>query len=221
MANWPKEKCRSGLHHDTSVEGGLLHYLGCLPFKERKVFFDTLPRDQEKLRISILEEEERIQRLRNIFEEDQNTRDGKLLASFKTALTTRFKAQGRQPSIPAPPTADGFRGGQQSASTASPVSPTSKIGDLDDLNANVIYFKNHEPYDHPDFKGSGAFPNQKIPLSLLLKKDKKRNPIMWKCEENMIRYFHVPANNMAWLEVSSIHQVSLAIYLLGWVGGDC
>lgn len=73
--------------------------------------------------------------------------------------------------------------------------------ELDDLNANIIYFKNKEPYDHPNFIGSGSFPNQKVPLELLLKDDKARNPLMWDCEEDMIRYFHVPANNMAWIEV--------------------
>ena len=202
MASWPQEKCRSGLHHDTSVEGGLLHYLGCLPYKDRKQFFDALQADQEKLRNSILEEEARIQRLREIFEEDQNTRDGKLLSTFKTALATRFKAQGQHQHVPPPPKTPGLS--KQPGKVTNPVSPISKIGDLDDLNANVIYFKNHEPYDHPDFKGSGPFPNQKIPLNLLLKKDQKKNPLMWKCEENMIRYFHVPANNMAWIEVRQI-----------------
>jgi len=191
MANWPQEKCRSGLHHDTSVEGGLLHYLGCLPFRDRNHFFDGLQADQEKLKNSILEEEARIYRLRETFEGDETTRDGKLLSTFKTALATKFKAQGRQQHALPPPR----------STTTSTVSPISKIGDLDDLNANVIYFKNHEPYDHPDFKSSGTFPNQKIPLSLLLKRDQKKNPLMWKCEENMIRYFHVPANNMAWIEV--------------------
>jgi len=199
MGDWPQEKCRSGLHHDTSVEGGLLHYLGCLPFNERKQFFLTLPPDQEKLKNSILEEEARIHKLRIILEGDQDSRDGKLLSSFKTALATRFKAQGRQYVPPLPRTTSQRE--PQNTKITSPESPTSMIGDLDDLNANVIYFKNHEPYDHPDFKGSGTFPNQKIPLSLLLKKDPKRNPLMWKCEENMIRYFHVPANNMAWIEV--------------------
>jgi hypothetical protein len=56
------------------------------------------------------------------------------------------------------------------------------------------------PYDHPALEDK--FPNQKVPLSLLLEDSPKENPLMWKCEEDMIRYFHIPANNMSWVEVS-------------------
>lgn len=54
------------------------------------------------------------------------------------------------------------------------------------------------------------FPNQKIPLSLLLKGDKKKNPLMWDCEDDMIRCFHIPANNMTSCEVS------LMLYFSSW-----
>ncbi|KAG9240812.1 hypothetical protein BJ878DRAFT_524053 [Calycina marina] len=190
MVDWPREKCRSGLHHDTSVEGGLLHYLGCLEFQEREDFFNSLPEGEEKLKNQISDEQSRILRLRDAFEADGDTTGyGRLLGSFKTALAARFKAQGKKQYISPPP---------RTAEQSNPLSTSSKIGDLDDLNANIIYFKDHEPYSHPDFPG--VFPNQKVPLSLLLRKDENANPLMWKCEENMIRYFHIPANNMAWVE---------------------
>lgn len=41
------------------------------------------------------------------------------------------------------------------------------------------------------------------PLNDILYK-KQSNPLMEECEENSIRYFHFPANNMRWVEVSNI-----------------
>ena len=197
MASWPQQRCNSGLRHGSSLEDGVLHYFGCLKFSQRKSFISSLAADQEKLKDLIRDEELRVSKLRALFEDDGgNSEYGKLLTSFKIALSTRFPSLERRPAPPPPPTASSGRVGEDGGK-----SPTSKITDLDDLNANVIYFKNHEPYDHPDLLDSGTFPNQKVSLSLLLKKDAKRNPLMWPCEEGMIRYFHVPANNMAWIEV--------------------
>jgi len=81
---------------------------------------------------------------------------------------------------------------------------------LNDTKANAIYFKKNQQDEHPGpysepLLGDGKFPDQKVPLSLLLSKDKKKNPLMWKCEDGMIRYFHIPANNMTWIEVGAIH----------------
>jgi len=81
---------------------------------------------------------------------------------------------------------------------------------LNDTKANVIYFKKDQQDEHPGpysepRLGDGKFPDQKVPLSCLLSKDKKKNPLMWKCEDGMIRYFHIPANNMTWIEVGAIH----------------
>jgi hypothetical protein len=79
-----------------------------------------------------------------------------------------------------------------------------------DLKARVIYFKKESekgqltPYNHPTI--GGVFPNQYVPLNLLLENNPKINPLMWKCEENMIRYFHMPANNMLWVEVQHAIQ---------------
>lgn len=67
------------------------------------------------------------------------------------------------------------------------------------IEANVIYYKNKMPYDHQRFEGT--LPNQKIPLKNLLHDDERNNPFMWECENDMIRYFHVPVNNMAWIEL--------------------
>jgi hypothetical protein len=49
----------------------------------------------------------------------------------------------------------------------------------------------------------GIFPNQKIPLEeLLYNKTLASNPLMRPCQDEMIRYFHLPRNNMEWIEVN-------------------
>jgi hypothetical protein len=46
------------------------------------------------------------------------------------------------------------------------------------------------------------FPHQRISIEdLLYNKDALKNPLMRKCEDNEFRYFHLPANNMEWVEV--------------------
>jgi hypothetical protein len=61
-----------------------------------------------------------------------------------------------------------------------------------------MYFKNGEPCDVPGLPKS--FPHQKVPVADLLSEDETRNPIMQPTEDNVVRYFHLPANNMAWVE---------------------
>jgi hypothetical protein len=70
----------------------------------------------------------------------------------------------------------------------------------DEINAPMIFFKNSRPYDIPGIENS--FPNQKIPIKMLLAEEPDANPLMQPCEDNVVRYFHLPANNMIWVEVS-------------------
>ena len=70
-----------------------------------------------------------------------------------------------------------------------------------DLTVNVIYYKNGTRFDHPHFLPA-VFPNQKIPIDHLINEENYyKNPLM-DCGKDMIRYFHLPANNMHWVEVS-------------------
>jgi hypothetical protein len=61
-------------------------------------------------------------------------------------------------------------------------------------------------HTHRHKKVVGAFPNQKIAIDYLLTKSED-NPLNEDCPQDRLRYFHLPTNNMAWIEVSS--------YLLG------
>jgi hypothetical protein len=185
--------------HGTSIEDGLLHFFGCLEFSQRDDFLHTLPAT-DKLRVRISGELARIAKLRQILErEGLRTETGKLLQSFKTTLSQRLP---RRRSYSHLEMQENDTAAQTSESI--PRSPEDEVI-LGDLRANVIYFKRKQggkhpgPYDHPAL--DDTFPHQRVPLSLLLEDNLKDNPLMWKCEKDMIRYFHIPANNMSWVEV--------------------
>lgn len=68
------------------------------------------------------------------------------------------------------------------------------------VNAGVVYFQNGLPYSHP--KAAGSFPNQTLPVAELLSHQAGSSLLMEPCKDGMIRWFHLPANNMAWVEAS-------------------
>jgi hypothetical protein len=71
------------------------------------------------------------------------------------------------------------------------------------LKACIMHFrKGHGGHTHHHPKVDGNFPNQKIPIEELLS-DTLDNPLKEHCKEEMYRYFHLPTNNMAWIEVTT------------------
>jgi hypothetical protein len=82
--------------------------------------------------------------------------------------------------------------------------PTQSKVELDyGLKARMIYLNtggvgHTHGFRHP--AATGKYPNQKIPLDCLLA-DTDDNPLKEPAKPGLIRYFHLPANNMAWVEV--------------------
>ncbi len=180
--------CSSGYDHR---HNHVSHYLGCLKLRERSGYYD---RRQEKNKKRIREEESRIARLRSSFEADQQSEAGQLLVRFKMSLQlwrNTHKKGGRAGTIleSNPPTRE-----SESATGQRVPEPPEK-----EMKASMVFFMNSRPYTHPDW--GDKFPNQKVSLYDLLYKTDKSNPLMRDCEEGMIRYFHLPANNMHWVEV--------------------
>lgn len=68
------------------------------------------------------------------------------------------------------------------------------------VNAGVVYFQNGLPSSHP--KAAGTFPSQTVPVVELLSPEAGKSLLMEPCKDGMIRWFHLPANNMAWVEAS-------------------
>jgi hypothetical protein len=66
----------------------------------------------------------------------------------------------------------------------------------------MILYQDSKPYRDPNYPEE--FPNQKLPIHNLLDSKKETNPLARECPKNMIRYFHLPANNMSWVEVRKI-----------------
>ena len=185
---------------------------GCLEFREREQFLNGLSQSPEdkKLKTRIKEEQDRIATVRTIFEaEGLTTVTGKLVQSLKNTLSPQLRRKLNYSHLETPtPTAN-----PNDRRASHKILEDDLV--LSDLKANIIYFKKEgrdqnypRPYDHPNFEDT--FPNQKIPLGLLLKDDEKKNPLMWDCEDGMIRYFHIPANNMTWCEVG------LLLYFSSW-----
>jgi hypothetical protein len=71
-----------------------------------------------------------------------------------------------------------------------------------------MYFKRGaggHTHNHKCRAVEGQFPNQKIPVHIILS-DIEDNPLREQCKSGTFRYFHLPTNNMAWIEVSIHHQ---------------
>lgn len=185
--------CQSSfLHGPTDIKS---HYFGCLKVSERERFLKHLP---ERSRAQVEEEENRIYHLRLILEADsaKQTREGVFLSRHKQSLR-----QWRNPSNVVEKD-----GGKKPPPTPSITSPTSTVLETFtenvDIYANMLFFKDSIPHTLPEFLPA-EFPDQKIPLTqLLYDEDPLRNPLTRKCADGMIQYFHVPANDMKWVEVS-------------------
>ncbi|KAL2063961.1 hypothetical protein VTL71DRAFT_4455 [Oculimacula yallundae] len=166
--------CLSSHEHGNDVRDTFLHYFGCLKEAEREVYFESLEPD-EKERIEA--EKTRIHAQRAYFEEDGETK--LLVDRFKVSLAERI------PRLRHGVVFDGV-----------PTKPCKE--NSYGLNAYMVFFKNAEPFTNELYLGK--FPNQRIAVKDLLHDDKGTNPLMQECGENEIRYFHLPGNNMDWIE---------------------
>lgn len=92
--------------------------------------------------------------------------------------------------------------------TASPPKAPIDLCFNGHYKAGVMYFERKG--DDKSFNGvtleglAQNFPDQRIPVEDLLSaipEKIKSNPLAQRCGENTLRYFHIPANNMSWVEV--------------------
>jgi hypothetical protein len=174
--------CLSNLNHDARVSDNVLHYFGCLPRSRRRKFFETLPADAQH---RILREEQRIAKLRAKLEAHPESNAGAKLRDFKACFREYREASGRPvPSSWSQPPPDGYPGVEETVDA--------------EIKAPVICFKDSRPFTNPSLPGS--FPHQKVTVRELLQDNEKSNPLMQPCEDGMVRYFHLPANNMIWVE---------------------
>ncbi|KAK3389773.1 hypothetical protein B0H63DRAFT_464311 [Podospora didyma] len=189
----PPSTCLSGEPHGHRVSDPTVHYFGCLRVSKRDRFFNTLPLESKQ---RILRRIDRIDDLRHRLETAQcDTTAAARLRDFKHAMSNWFAAVDR-------PHASFTPGTAFESSSRRPSGMTAYFGSEDLVNdyikAPVVYFKDGRPFDVPGL--SNSFPSQKVIMSDLLSEDETRNPLMQSVEEGTVRYFHLPANNMAWVE---------------------
>jgi hypothetical protein len=176
------QMCLSTKEHENRVLDVSKHYFGCLGDTDRQHFYARLP---EKSQRRIRRKAHRIAQLRANLECQPETKVGAILKSFKEAISY-------------------WRGvhGWASVEDKSTLQLPNNLDSSADgeIKASMIFFKDSRPYNIPGVENT--FPNQKIPIKRLLADEPDSNPLMKRCDDNMIRYFHLPANNMIWVEVS-------------------
>ncbi|KAI0006431.1 hypothetical protein F4779DRAFT_23047 [Xylariaceae sp. FL0662B] len=180
-AAYPRS-CLSSGAHDDDISDESLHYTGCLRISKRERYLSTLPKcSQQRLR----QEANQTEQLRVMLEALPEDDDAGAKARKLRLLVDQYRlCKNRH-----------FHSAQNS-STSTLVSLQRE--DVDSLiQAPVIYFKDGKPYDCPRL--DGCFPDQALSIKELLADDQDMNPLM-QDNENMVRYFHLPANNMLWVE---------------------
>jgi hypothetical protein len=157
---------------------------------QRKPFFDSLPEHKQN---RIKDEEERIMYLRLSFAHHADQKG--LVKRFETSLDEWRSVRGRTEAV------------RLQGCLPEEKLPSKK--NAFGLSAYMMLFE-----DNRDDKAGGYtgvrdeafpenFPNQKIPLKdLLYKKTPDSNPLVRPCKDGMLRYFHLPGNNMEWIEVN-------------------
>lgn len=185
--------CISGKPHDHHVSNVTIHYNGCLRESRRRKFFESLPPDAQA---RILRDNEKVAELRHRLETAQcDSTAAARLRTFKQAMAQWHAATGRPYAAYGP-------NGSFDPDSRRPSGMAGYTGSEDLVNdfikAPVFYFKGGRPMQVPGVPGS--FPSQKVTMATLLSEDETRNPIMQPCDDDVVRYFHLPANNMIWVE---------------------
>lgn len=174
--------CLSQNPHDERVSNVTLHYSGCLRFSERQAYLDSLPQDLQR---QVYREAQRTRQIGTRLENLPRNHDAaRRLRDFGLCMARYRESKG----MPVTP-------------RESPVPGSREVWyeEVDShVRAPVMFFRDGQPVTMPGL--DGEFPNQKVSDQTLLTKDEKMNPLMWKCDADTIRYVHLPANSMAWME---------------------
>ena len=187
--------CLSDRPHDLRVSDVTTHFNGCLRASKRQKFFNALPPESQA---RIVRDNERIAELRHRLETAEfDSTAAARLRTFKQAMTNWSAAVGRPHAFHVSDL------GYDSASASRRASGMPGYAASDDdvnehIKAPVIYFKHGSPYDVPGLPNH--FPAQHVTMADLLSEDTARNPLLQPSDPDTIRYFHLPANNMIWVE---------------------
>ncbi|KAI1390408.1 uncharacterized protein F4822DRAFT_401845 [Hypoxylon trugodes] len=164
--------------HDNNLADEYLHYSGCLRVTEREHYLDTLPAHSQQY---ILGEIGRTEKLRAKLHTHPGSNNAHRLRRF---IGEYRKYKKRNPFPTRESGVDGSTGSQNLSADSLAQAP-------------VIFFKDGKSCSIPG--RDNHFPRQKFPVEELLTENAATNPLM-QHDEEAIRYFHLPANNMGWVE---------------------
>ncbi|OTA98762.1 hypothetical protein M426DRAFT_17086 [Hypoxylon sp. CI-4A] len=217
----PNITCLSHDNHDNNIKDHLVHYFGCIEISERSDFFtdhnsiwarevehqktyfgrnsdearDIVEKKKKSWKSDCRNELRRIGFLRKTLSTDKD--DSHLVDKVcESAVAWRhspYFREGRR----------NYRPTRRQRTEFSPLPDDDiNIGEYDpakDVNIPIIQFKDGKPDNIDDTRVWNTFPNQKMTLSDLLKEDSPLRP-----DKNnvngLVRYFHIPSNNMDWVE---------------------
>jgi hypothetical protein len=183
--------CLSIEDHESRVLDVSKHYFGCLRDTERQHFYNRLPEESQR---RIRRKAHRIAQLRAKLECQPETKAGTLLKVFKETISDWRGVHG-------------WASVEDKSALRLPIDLDNRADS--EIKASMIFFKDSRPYNIPGVEN--AFPNQKIPIKKLLADEPDANPLMKPCDDNMVRYFHLPANNMIWVEVGLALTYSMVL----------
>ncbi|KAK4446027.1 hypothetical protein QBC34DRAFT_470608 [Podospora aff. communis PSN243] len=187
--------CLSDKPHELRVSDVTTHFNGCLRVSKRRKFFESLPLESQS---RIIRDNERIVELRHRLETPEfDSTAASRLRDFKLAMANWSVTTGRpHASHASTPGHDSLPDSRRPSGLPS-YSPSSH--DVNEhIKAPVVYFKDGIPTDAPGLPNH--FPTQHVTMADLLSQDPTRNPILQPSSSDTIRYFHLPANNMIWVE---------------------
>jgi len=175
--------CLSVTPHDNNILDVCLHYFGCLRIGERSNYFNGLSHEDRRL---ILDRERRIQKVKDYVKQDPTRIP--VVNDLAESLH-----EFRSLNLPTKP---------------RPIRQTSNVPgsgldhqSCDGMSARIVLFKDGKPYEDPRFPQQ--WPDQKLPLRELLYDKSPSNPLAEARthKNDMIQWFHLPANDMGWIEV--------------------
>ncbi|KAK4143414.1 uncharacterized protein C8A04DRAFT_37425 [Dichotomopilus funicola] len=184
--------CLSNQPHD-GRSNAAVHFNGCLSAAKRDVFFANLPPEKQEM---ITRANEQTAEFRSRLETtDRHSTAGTRLQEFKRAMGQWTSLNGR----PNAQYTKSPRPGYSRSQTPKMPGFVSGRPVIDhQIKAPVVYFRDGLPQDAADL--DNHFPDQGFTVADLIADDPNLNPIMQPVDQDVIRYFHLPANNMSWVE---------------------
>lgn len=191
--------CLNVENHELDIADHVTHYFGCIEICKREEFFLSLDASTQE---SISTELRRVDYLRRTLEDSGATEESSLVED-QTRIHKKWTAEHKD-------NIEKIRGIRNRRE--GPLYEPYKHRALDEYNADkdlkayMICFEKGKGVSVDNEMCQGSFPNQKLPVHDLLREPE--SPLRRSDSspgESRVRYFHLPSNNMKWVQVRAFH----------------